>query len=108
MADVLVRNEGTVVLLTPRSDEAREWVDENLGLESWQWVGDSFAVEWRFAPNVVDGMIGDGLEVIPESHEITDEDLLWLAELHITATKTVSESQVILRQETERDTTEAP
>lgn len=69
-------------------------------------MGDSFAVEWRYAPNVVDGMIGDGLEVIPESHEITDEDLLWLAELHITSTKTVTESQVNLRQETEPGTTE--
>lgn len=108
MADVLVRNEGTVVLLTPKSIEARAWVDENLGLESWQWLGDSFAVEWRYAPNVVDGMIGDGLEVIPESHEITDEDIHWLAELHITATKTVAESQVNLRQETEPGTDENP
>ena len=106
MADVLVRNEGTVVLLTPKSVEARAWVDENLGLEAWQWLGDSFAVEWRYAPNVVDGMIGDGLEVIPESHEITDEDLQWLAELHITATKTVAEPQVNLGQETEPDTPE--
>jgi hypothetical protein len=41
MADVLVRNEGSVVMLTPKSVEAKAWVDENLGLESWQWLGDS-------------------------------------------------------------------
>ena|ERR1039458_5868484 len=108
MADVLVRNEGSVVMLTPKSVEARAWVDENLGLESWQWLGDAFAVEWRYAPNVVDGMIGDGLEVIPESHEITDEDIQWLSELHITASKTAAEPQVNLRQETEPDTTKNP
>lgn len=105
MADVLVRNEGSVVMLTPKSEEARAWVDENLGLESWQWLGNSFAVEWRYAPDIVDGMVGDGLEVIPECHEVTDEDRAWLSELHITASKTAAEPQVNLRQETEPDTT---
>ena len=32
-------------LITPKSDRAKEWVDENVGLEPWQWLGDSFAVD---------------------------------------------------------------
>jgi hypothetical protein len=87
MADVLVRDEGSVIMLTPKSEKAKAWVDENLGLESWQWLGPSFAVEWRYAPDIVQGMMGDGLDVIPECHEVTDDDKKWLSELGITASK---------------------
>ena len=66
MADVLVRNEGSIVMFTPKSQEAKNWVDDNLGLESWQWLGPAFAVEWRYAPDIVNGMTGDGLEVLRE------------------------------------------
>lgn len=65
MADIWVRNEGSVVALTPFSQAGRVWIDENLTLESWQWLGPSAVVDWRFAPDIVAGMLEDGLEVIP-------------------------------------------
>lgn len=120
MADMLVRDEGSVVMFTPRSVEGQAWVDDNLGLESWQWLGKSFAVEWRYAPDIVAGMQGDGLEVIPEAHEVTEADKGWLAELGIdwnpnsgsilaskktTKAKPVQGSQINLRPDIEPDTT---
>jgi len=79
MADVEVKNEGSVVLLIPMSDRGKDWIDENLQLESWQWYGNAAAVEARYADPIVDGMMDDGLEVkgttrvIPEESDLTPE-----------------------------------
>jgi hypothetical protein len=62
--DVNVRDEGTVVLLSLQSDEAHDWVDENVAVEDWQWMGQhSFCVDHRFAVPLIEGMIRGGLEV---------------------------------------------
>jgi hypothetical protein len=63
VADVVVRNHGTVVLFELRSPAAREWVDENVQTEPWQWLGRSLGVDHRFAGQLTDGMIDAGLEV---------------------------------------------
>lgn len=63
-ADVLVSNHGSVFLFTVNSPQAREWVDEHVHLEDYQWTGaSSFAVEARFARGLAGGMIDDGLNV---------------------------------------------
>jgi len=59
--DVLVENHGSVFMFVPMTQEAREWVDENVGLESWQWLGGGFAVEPRCALDLANGMQADGL-----------------------------------------------
>ena len=46
---------GSVVLLTPISEEARAWVAENVSLEPWQWVGDAFACEPRMVEDLLEG-----------------------------------------------------
>ena len=61
--DVLISDQGSLFLVTPMSEAARDWVSENVQLEGWQWMGISFAVEWRFAQDLISGMQGDGLEV---------------------------------------------
>ncbi len=66
MADITIKNEGSVILITPRTPEGREWVDSNLALESWQWLGDGFAVDSRYVEDIIDGMRNDGLDVQPE------------------------------------------
>jgi hypothetical protein len=54
-------------------------------------------------------MINDGLEVIPESHEVTDEDKQWLSRLGITASRKIAtEPQVNLRQDTTPNTPNIP
>ena len=80
MADIEVKNEGSVVLLIPMSDRGKAWIDDNLQLEGWQWYGNAAAVEARYADAIVDGMQDDGLEVqgttrvIPEESGITPEE----------------------------------
>jgi len=61
MADVQVDNQGTIVAITPLSDAAREWLDENVKAESWQWVGDTLGVEPRYAGPILEGMQAAGL-----------------------------------------------
>jgi hypothetical protein len=63
MSDVIVENHGSVCMLTPMSPAAREWVDENVPLESWQWLGASFACEPRYLTTLIDGMQEDGLTI---------------------------------------------
>lgn len=62
-ADVQVDDCGTLFMVTPLSQLAREWVEQHLSLEGWQWLGFSFAVEHRFIQPIVEGMVGDGLRV---------------------------------------------
>jgi hypothetical protein len=61
--DLTVDDRGSMFLLTPISELAKEWVQTNLALEGWQWLGASFAVEHRFVGQLVDGMRADGLRV---------------------------------------------
>ncbi len=80
MADIEVKNEGTVVLLIPMSSEGKAWIDENLQLESWQWYGNAAAIEARYVDPIVQGMQDDGLEVqgttrvLPEESGLTPEE----------------------------------
>jgi hypothetical protein len=61
--DVLVGDHGSVCMVTPMSPAAREWVDENVSLESWQWLGTSFSCEPRYVTSLIEGMQEDGLTV---------------------------------------------
>jgi len=62
--DVQITNHGTMFFFWPKNDKARQWVDENIPLESWQWHGDeAFAVDGRYALDLAQGMIDAGLEV---------------------------------------------
>jgi len=59
--DVSVLNDGSVVLFTPNTDAARDWVRDNVQLEDWQWLGNGFAVDHRYAGDLAEGMVADGL-----------------------------------------------
>ena len=80
MADIEVKNKGSIILLIPGSDEGKRWIDKNLALEEWQWYGGGAAVDSRYAEDIIEGMQVDGLEVagtkriIPEEHDLTLED----------------------------------
>jgi hypothetical protein len=63
MLDFVVSNLGSVAMVRPVSDDAKIWVDENVALESWQWMGDAFAVEPRYLPHLIEGIQENGFEV---------------------------------------------
>lgn len=63
MPDVQITNHYSIFTFLPLTDEAREWIDENVAYEDWQWSGGALAVEPRYAAELASGMQNDGLEV---------------------------------------------
>ena len=61
--DVRVENHGGIFMFTPMTGTARSWVDENVHIESWMWMGASFACDQRFAEDLAMGMQDAGLVV---------------------------------------------
>lgn len=59
--DVRVENHGSIIMFYLCTDDATNWVDENLVIESWQWLGSGFGVDPRMAEGVLDRMEADGL-----------------------------------------------
>lgn len=51
-----VRDEGSVVALTPLTDAASEWLDANVQAESWQWLGNALVIDHRYAQDILDGI----------------------------------------------------
>jgi hypothetical protein len=47
--DVFVENHGSVCIVQPMSEAAREWIDENVQTKGWQWIcgGLGFEMEAR-------------------------------------------------------------
>jgi hypothetical protein len=62
--DFTVSGDGSVYLLNPNTEAARQWVSENLpDVQSWQYMGTAIAIEHRYIVNIVEGIKGDGLVV---------------------------------------------
>jgi len=61
--DVLVQNEGSLFIFWPETQAAKDWVEENVHLESYQLWGHGFVVEPRYAVDLAAGMAEDGLVV---------------------------------------------
>jgi hypothetical protein len=62
--DVNVDRHGTVASITPLTQRAREWVEENVKTEGWQWQGPTFTVESAYVDEIVAGMTQAGLRVV--------------------------------------------
>lgn len=63
--DVTIEDQGSIVVFTIETESARSFIEENVQLESWQWLGqNSFAVDHRFANGLVDGMSDNNLVVV--------------------------------------------
>jgi hypothetical protein len=60
---MLVRNCGSIWQFFPLSQKASDWIDEHVETESWQWMGNSLVVDWRFGGPLLDGARAAGLKV---------------------------------------------
>jgi hypothetical protein len=58
--DVVITGGGTLYLFHLLSTPARDWVAEHVSGER-QLLGDALAVEHRYAGDLADGMVSDGL-----------------------------------------------
>jgi hypothetical protein len=53
MTDFQIADHGTVISIRPLNQIARQWLDENVVSEPWQWVQGALCVEARFARDLV-------------------------------------------------------
>ena len=58
--DFEVTNHGSIVLIAPLTQDADNWLDENIGDDA-MYMGSALAVEPRYAGNIIAGMLNDGL-----------------------------------------------
>ncbi len=61
--DVQVSNHGSIYVLTPITDVAREWIDEYIPEDAMRWGKDGVVVEPRYVDLVIAGMREAGLVV---------------------------------------------
>ena len=61
--DFTLQDEGTIVILHPCNDAAREWIDEHLYTEQTTWWGGGIVVEHRYVQDTIDGIGDAGLDV---------------------------------------------
>ena len=71
--DVLVCNEGTVFLFCPLTPCAKQWIEENVSTEPWQWFGNALVVEQRYAWGLGQGMKDAGLQLAYGNSPIATE-----------------------------------
>ncbi len=63
--DFSVENHGSIFLLRPHSDAAREWVEEHIGSDNgFQPYWPTVVVEHRYIADIVQGIQNDGLAVL--------------------------------------------
>lgn len=60
--DVTVENHGSIFLFTLHTPEAQEWWQQNCE-DGLGWGDSSKVVEHRFARDIAQGLLDDGLEV---------------------------------------------
>jgi hypothetical protein len=64
MTDVRLYRDGSMLGLLPLTRAGRDWIDDCLDSEVWQWLGNALWIDVRFGPAIVDAMQRDGLAVV--------------------------------------------
>lgn len=62
MKDFTYRSLGSVSLLLPNTPAARAWVVDYLPKDA-QMFGSAIVIEWRYAEDIVNGILDDGLTI---------------------------------------------
>jgi hypothetical protein len=53
-------NAGSIILLKPQNDTAREWTKANLNTESWQNTAFGIPIEPRYFDQIYEGIQDEG------------------------------------------------
>lgn len=62
MTDFLFANHGSVCILTPVSEQAKEWADEHIDPDAQRWCG-GVVIEPRYVQPILDGIMEEGMDV---------------------------------------------
>ena len=63
MSDFQIADHGSIISIKPVSEAARQWVDENVVSEPWQWLGGALCVNVRCSRQLVDEIAAQGFEI---------------------------------------------
>ena len=63
LTDFYYRNEGSIILLMPNTEDSQDWINENLCVQSWQKQGNNIAVDLRSFSIIEEGIENDGLMI---------------------------------------------
>jgi hypothetical protein len=63
--DFRLQNEGTIAVLYPENDAAREWLDENSYSDenTPTWWGGGIVIEHRYVLDIAEGIVRCGLTI---------------------------------------------
>lgn len=61
--DATVEPQGSIVLIRPLTDEARDWLKDNVDRNSYQPYWPVVVAEPRYVEDLIDGMVEAGLQV---------------------------------------------
>lgn len=61
--DFSIRDEGSILLLIPLTEPARNWVHENIGRDGYQPLWPTVLLEPRYFRPILDALVGEGFEV---------------------------------------------
>jgi hypothetical protein len=62
--DFDVTFHGSLAAFTPLTPAARDWVQTNVHVEPWQWLGNAtFIVDLRFVQPLITGILAAGMDV---------------------------------------------
>lgn len=51
-----VQDHGSIVMLHPDTDAERQWLEDHVAYESWQWLGGALACDPRYVDAVLAGL----------------------------------------------------
>ncbi len=63
MPDIQVINHGSVVAFIGQTEEGREFLENDVQSEGWQWMGPQLCVDHRYAGVLIEGIQENGLTV---------------------------------------------
>ncbi len=61
--DIRIEHHGSIIVFQPLTDAARDWIDEHVQTEPYQWMGTGLCVETRYAGDLASGMQDAGLQI---------------------------------------------
>jgi hypothetical protein len=60
--DFELRNEFTIFVLRPLTDEGRDWINENIPENAMTWAG-GVVIEHRYVADIIAGVVDSGLTI---------------------------------------------
>jgi hypothetical protein len=58
-----IDDQGSIVVLYSETEDESVWLTDNTNAEPWQFLGRGLAVDYRFAEDLITGVINAGFEI---------------------------------------------